>query len=320
MPDSNMQRKKNIRLLAILFLLIAVTGIVFSVDTTSRKAAFDEKLFSIQDTSQVERIVISSNHFINELKKEDNDWIVNGKYRLDEGLRRVLLPVLREIRIRRSVAGSSKDHVVELLKQKGVRVDIFGQSGLISSFISGGIHEENLTYFKKTDNGQPYVVHLPGYESYLAGLFEITENDWRDRIVMSINWQSLNEVKMAYPDDAENDFAIKAGGNFFSIPGINSIDSARVFDYLQDAQFVLTDKYLNNGEMPFYDSLAMTRPFAILSLQDIGQKQPETLAFYPRQDDGRYLLGKTGAGQMALFEYNRVKNLFAKMEEFEKQH
>jgi hypothetical protein len=318
MPDSKMQRKKNIRLLAILSILIAATVIVMTMDKNGKRAAFDEKLFSIQDTSQIERIVISAAHFTNELKKVNNDWIVNDKYRLDEGLRRVLLPVLREIRIRRSVSESSREQVVGLLKDQGIRVDVFGRRGLISSFISGGMQEENLTWFMKTDNKQPYVVHLPGYESYVAGLFEITENDWRDRIVMSINWQALNEVKMAYLKEEENSFAIKARGNFFSVPGVNSLDSARVFDFLQDAQYVLTDKYLREGEMPVYDSLSQTQPFAVLSLQTIGQQIPETLAFYPRQNDGRYLLGKMGTGQLALFEYNRVKNLFARMEDFEK--
>jgi hypothetical protein len=313
-----MQRRKNIRLLAILIFLIAVTALVMTVDTTGRGAAFDEKLFAINDTSQVERVVISGGHFTNELKKENQQWIVNGRYRLDEGLRRTLLPVLREIRIRRSVAETNKDEVISLLQEQGVKVEIFGRRGLISSFISAGVQEENLTYFMETGKKQPYVVHLPGYESYVAGLFEITENDWRDRIVMSINWQSLNQVRMAYPDEEGKNFAIKAGGNFFSVPGIHSLDSARIFDYLQDAQYVLTDKYLHQGEMPQYDSLAQTRPFAVLSLETIGQQAPETLTFFPLQENGRYLLGKTGTGQLALFEYNRVKNLFAKMEDFGK--
>lgn len=311
-----MQRKKNIWLLIVLIGLIGINILVFTWHNNESTTAFDEKLFSIQDTAQIERIVIVGKDFENEIQKSGQQWIVNGKYKLDEGLRRTLLPVLREIRVRRTVSENQKEEIIGLLKNNGTKITVYSQKGVMTTFLSAGNREENLTYFMLSDSQQPYVVHLPGYESYVAGLFEIPENDWRDRIVMNILWQSLKELHLVYPNNQEKSFSIKASDQFFSVPGIQHLDSAQVFDYLQQVEYILTDKYIRPGEFSEYDSLAKTNPMAILKLESIGDEL-QSITFYPSGENDRYQLGVTETGQMVLFEVKRIAPYFVEKSDFD---
>lgn len=311
-----MQKKRNIWLLIVLVGLIGINILVFTWNSNTSATAFDEKLFSIQDTAQIERIVIEGKDFQNEIQKVGQQWMVNGRYKLDEGLRRTLLPVLREIRVRRTVSENQKEEVISLIENSGTKVTIYSQKGVMSTFLSAGDREENLTYFMFSDSREPYVVHLPGYESYVAGLFEIPENDWRDRIVMHVLWQSLNELQLIYPNNEEKSFSIKASDQFFSVPGIQNLDSARVFDYLQQVEYILTDKYIEPGEFPEYDSLVKMNPMAILKLESIGDEL-QSISFYPSGENDRYQLGVTEAGQMALFEVKRIAPYFVGKSEFD---
>ncbi len=311
-----MQKRRNIWLLIVLVGLIGINILVFTWNNNTSATAFDEKLFSIQDTAQIERIEIVGKDFENEIKKVGQQWMVNGQYKLDEGLRRTLLPVLREIRVRRTVSENQKEEVIDLLKNHGTKITVYSQKGVINTFLSAGNREENLTYFMLSDNQQPYVVHLPGYESYVAGLFEIPENDWRDRIVMNILWQSLKELHLVYPNNQEKSFSIKASDQFFSVPGIQYLDSARVFDYLQQVEYILTDKYIQPGEFSEYDSLAKTNPMAILKLESIGDEL-QSITFYPSGENDRYQLGVTETGQMVLFEVKRIAPYFVEKSDFD---
>ncbi len=311
-----MQKRRNIWLLIVLVGLIGINILVFTWNNHTSATAFDEKLFSIQDTAQIERIEIVGKDFENEIKKVGQQWMVNGQYKLDEGLRRTLLPVLREIRVRRTVSENQKEEVIDLLKNNGTKITVYSQKGVIITFLSAGNREENLTYFMLSDNQQPYVVHLPGYESYVAGLFEIPENDWRDRIVMNILWQSLKELHLVYPNNQEKSFSIKASDQFFSVPGIQYLDSARVFDYLQQVEYILTDKYIQPGEFSEYDSLAKTNPMAILKLESIGDEL-QSITFYPSGENDRYQLGVTETGQMVLFEVKRIAPYFVEKSDFD---
>lgn len=314
-----MHRKENIRLLIILVALSAITVTLMTTGKSLRRISFQPDMFSVADTSLIDQVKISSGHFTNVLKKENGLWLVNGKYRLDEGLRRTLLPVLKEIRIRRPVPESRRGETMELLGKNGIKVEIFSDNRLIQSYMTGGIKNEGITWFMKSGEKQPFVVHLPGYESYIAGLFEITENDWRDRIVLESNWRTLSQATMAYDNKDGDDFSILFTGNSFDLPGIKEVDTAQVMNYLDMMTYILADKYLNRGELPVYDSLAASPPYATLQVEKMGKNQPETIVFYPLLDQDRYILGKVNGDQLALFEYNRIKGLFATKKEFLKE-
>lgn len=311
-----MQKRENIRLLIILTVLIAATVVVMTTGGP-RRVSFNPELFSIQDTSQIDKIVVSGKSFINTLNKDNGFWKVNGKYQLDEGLRRTLLPVLKEIRIRRPAPESRRQEIADFLKDEGIKVEIFNGGALLKSFLSAGVKEEGITWLMETTSGQPYVVHLPGYESYLAGLFEITENDWRDRIVLTAQRQSFRRLTLEYPAGSAEGFSILFDGLDLEMPGVADPDTGKVHDYLNLTEYILADKYLNPGEYPVYDSIVAGNPFATITVEKTNGRQ-DSIVFFPKPESDPFIAGKLEGEQVALFEYNRIKEIFAERKDFEK--
>ena len=313
------QRKKNIRLLATLVFLIGLTILVFLMDRNTDRIGVDQGLFAIRDTSAINRIVMSGDTFSNVLEKSNGGWLVNDQYTLDEGLRQVLLSVLQNVQVRRPVSMAEKETVVDFLREEGIKVEIYGEGQILKAFLSGGDQKNNLTYFMRADKEEPYVVHLPGYESYVAGLFEIKKNDWRNRIVLSSNWQAVQELALRYPGNERQGFSMIASERLFEIPGLQNPDTTKMMDYFQHVEYVLADKYIDHGESQVYDSLAKTVPYATLSVRELGDERPEIVDFYSPIPGDRFILGKTGENQLVLFDYERISGLFKTLDDFRKE-
>jgi len=146
--------------------------------------------FAIQDASMVEKVVMTGPDFRNELIKKGNQWTINGQYKADPDLTKIMLVVLNRVKARRAVAKANSGEIREQLEQSGVMVQAFGKGQLLSSFISGGNPNQTQTYYELPDQDTPFIVSIPGYESYIAGFFTMKENEWRDRTIFHSNWQA----------------------------------------------------------------------------------------------------------------------------------
>lgn len=180
-------------------------------------------------------------------------------------------------------------------------------------YMAAGEREANVTYFKKSAEETPYVMHLPGYESYVAGLFEISENDWRDRIIMATDWNFIDSLRLIYPRNPESSFSIVLRNQNYLVPEIAQADTSVLYDFMDQVSYILADRYIDRQEFPQYDSLAETTPLAILSVKEIAENTAEQLNFYPPLPGDDFLLGITG-DQLVLFELNRMRNILIRRE------
>lgn len=311
-----MQRKKNIKLLIILGLLIIVTVFLYTIDGKKERVTTEQNLFTIADTAAIERIVIEGPDINNTLSKESGQWLVNDKFILDEGLRTVLLSVFYRVRVQRPVAAVVKNEIVNQLQQEGTQVKIYNQQGVIKSFLAGGEKDANITYFMMAGSQEPYIVHLPGYQSYVAGIFEITENDWRNRIVLAPNWHLMDSINIRYPQQPADNFTVMLENNQFVIDNIQQVDTTVMADFLDQISYIVADRFIDYGESMQYDSLIGTTPLQEIFVHELGEQNANVVRFYPRLSDSRFILGKVGEQQMALFDYNRISQLFRKKQDF----
>jgi hypothetical protein len=308
-----MQRKKNIRLLVLLSVLVIVTILLYSVGDERKGTDIATRKFAIADTSSITRVLISGNQQEIELSRESGKWTVNDKFLLDEGMRTVLLSVLNRVRIQRPVAATLQEEVVDSLQQNGYRVQVFSDDRVLLQYLAGGDKEANVTYFKKNDESIPYVVHLPGYESYVAGLFEITENDWRNRILLATDWNMIDSLKMTWPGDSGNNFSIIFKNQEYSVPEVPEADTSVLYSFMDNVSYVIADRFIDQGQFPRYDSLSKTTPLAMLSVNEIGDTSSTKVNFYPPLRGERMLLGKTGE-QLVLFDFERIRNTLVRRE------
>ena len=302
------QKKKNIGLIILIVLLTASAVILYFAGGPSTRVNFDATKFTVQDTAAITKITISGNSVNNTLEEINGTWWVNNKYLLDPSMKKVLMAVLYNVRIHRTAPKNQVTAIKKELDNSGYKVSIYGNDNLIESFTAGG-NNISISYFMN-DDADPYVVHLPGYDSYVTGIFQVSENDWRDRLVFSTSWMGLKKLAMEYPGKKQDDFTITSGKNLPVVEGIARPDTTNLMQYVEMFQTFAVDQYLDSGRVAKYDSLAMTRPWAVLTVDAISLTRPCTIEFFPRLNGDRLMVGKLQGNQIVLFSYDRIKEIF----------
>ena len=310
---------KNKRRFIVLMALIGLSLLLHFVLQGRKSTISPDISFAVADTAAVDKIVIHQKEHNNTLTKLDSGWVVNDKFKADPQIMRVLLSVLHRVRISRGSAKAQEENIVGKLRDNGNKVEIYHGNQLMESFYSGGNATKTTAYFMddKNKNAVPYVVGLPGYDSYVSGIFEIPEIDWRDRLIFASSWRSIKKLSMEYPKNPGDQFIIQFDFNFLKMPGISRLDTTKMMNYLQQFQYFQADRFVANDQEKDYDSLRHTVPFAILSIEDIDHKKSHQITFYPKPNNGGLMLGALETGQLAQFDYNRIKTIFRKKSYFE---
>jgi archaellum component FlaG (FlaF/FlaG flagellin family) len=312
------QKKQNIRLLVILGLLV-ICSVILGLTRENRKSTFENKYaFALQDTSRVDQISINSNKGDIILKKTNGTWMLNDHFKAEPNMVKILLSILKDSEAVRNVPKSQKETIAEYVKNNGQLVSIFSEGKNINSFYVAGNNNKTVSYMMSVDGNSPMVVNIPGYESYVAGIFEIPVNDWRDRVILSTNWRTLQKLNLHYSQYPNYDLNIKFDFNFLNIDGVNELDTARMMAFIDEFNSLQADRYIDKNQIPKYDSLIQTPSTVTLTIEDINADNSKTIDFFPplpndpmmpayvREDD-----------QIVLFEAGRIQKLFAVKDDFE---
>ena len=311
------RKNKNIRLIILNVALAALAVILYFTGQSSRKVDFNDKKFTIEDTAAVDKIAMTGKGLSNTLEKVNGLWTVNDKYPLDPSMQKVLMAVLHNVRIHRKAPKNLKGEIIKNLDENGYRVSIYKDGREAESFIAGG-NNISVAYFMGGDN-EPYVVYLPGYDSYVSGIFQVSENDWRDRFVFSTSWAGLKKLELDYPDSPGNGFEITSGQVIPRITGVTRLDTNKVMNYIELYRTFAVDQYLDSGRVAKYDSLSMTRPWAILHVDAVSLAKPLTVDFFHRLPGDNLMVGRLNENQEILFSYERIKDIFKEKSYFRKQ-
>jgi len=309
-----MQKKKNTTLFIVFLILLAWTIVYFNLENKSSGISFDESMFSIEDTAAVHKISIRGEGISNVLSRGTQNWTVNDIYPMDPSMQKVLMSVLHQVKVKRTVPRNDLDRIKDDILANGYKVEVSDVQNGKTVFYAGG-NGISLSYFMKEDN-IPYIVHLPGYESYVTGIFEVHENDWRDRVIFQTSWLGLKSYILNYTDDPGNNIHISADNNLYSIEGIAKIDTTTLMNYLDEVSFFYTDQYIDQGQISLYDSLRNTKPFAQLLVNSLGMKVPVRIDFFRQLDEENVMLGLLNENQMCLFNAKRIQVIFQEKDHF----
>ena len=302
------QKNKNIILAMAVVLLLASAVLISRTGRNARRQDFDDRKFTVTDTASVDKVVMKGKSLSNMIERVDGQWMVNRRYPLDPSMNKVLMAVLNDVRIHRSAPRKLIPEIRESLQDNGIRVMIYAKGNLVQSFSAGG-NNISVSYFMGSD-GEPYLVYLPGYDSYVSGIFEVSENDWRDRLVFTTTWSGLKSLTLDYPGNKKESFKITSGKELPVIEGMPSTDTARVMDYLALYQMFAVDQYLDSGRVARYDSVCSTPPRIVLTLDAVNLNKPLTIKFFRRIPRDPFIAGEIGKNQRVLFSYERIKEIF----------
>lgn len=306
-----MQKRKNIRLAALLTALVIITIGTWYFLQQEEYVISDPALFAVKDVSQIDSVVLVKNEDTILLSYRNNEWRLNNEYAVDEQNLTVLFAILNQVRAKRPIAAAEAGKIDSLFTQQGVEVKFFEGNNQVSNFQVAGIEDRGLSYFKNGD--QAFLVNIPGYRSYLAALFLMDPMEWRNRLIFDdVSWQNLEKVEVNFPN--REDFTIRPEGNYFTIEGIAATDSLKLLDYLDKVSLLMAEQYVKSNELKT-DSLLNMPSFLHLAVTDIRNK-PYDLNIYRTVGEG-YIAVKDSTDWMLINERD-IQPLLKEKEYFKK--
>ncbi|MBK6266218.1 hypothetical protein JKA74_14325 [Marivirga sp. S37H4] len=245
---SKAQKNKNIGLLVLLLVLVVGAIWAYQYNPYSQKSTtFDKQLFAVEDPAeQLTKISMQSDKISNVIEKKDGVWRVNDTYDLDPSMKEVLMALLERISIQREVTGQEMESIKDQVLDTGIHVQLYGENDLLNEFKAGGSLATVSSYFLKDD--QVYSMHLPGYQSYVAGIFEVKESDWRDRTIFPGTWQDIVSMEILEADGDSLEFKYDEGLIKWPHP---QADSVKVMDFVEQFNYFYVDQYLTKDNEVF---------------------------------------------------------------------
>lgn len=282
-----MQRRKNIRLIIVLAVLIAVTIITYFIQGNDSSGSIDKTLFVYENTNAVDQVTIESQGATVDLSFENNQWTVNEKYKADPQRISVLFAILKQVSVRRKIAKSQEEQITERFANQGITVSLFEQGNQVKQFQVLGEEEKGLSYMANAISDEKYLVEIPGYKSYLAGLFQLDANGWRNPLVFDINWANLVSVEAEYEAKEASNFIIEFDNRDYGINGLET-DSLKLTDYLDDVSLLYVNDYLSADELKGYEEI-IDKPKAQITIKDVG-RNTYSMTIFDKVKSGDYLV------------------------------
>jgi Domain of unknown function (DUF4340) len=263
-----MQQKRNVRLLISLVVLTA-SVLLISLLGYRPNNEVDRELFKVADQAQIDKVIFESDSSKIELKFNGTRWWVNDK-EADRQLIKVFFATILQAEPKRKVSGAALDSVKKHVAEK-TKLTLWVSDQVAKEFFVAGNSTKSETYFS-FDGNDWYVVTIPGYRVYVASIFDLGENDWRDKRIFNFNWQNFKSLKAHFPQQPNQDFTISFANKLFGIEEIAVADTTRLSNYLESIFNLQAERILAPEEAKKYDSLFAAEPFLQIEIQDISMK------------------------------------------------
>lgn len=269
-----------------------------------RNDQVDKEIFKIDNLAVIDRIRFESQGRTVELDFNGSRWLVNTDYDADDQLVTVLFATLQQVEVKRKVAASLRDSIADSLKRMGTKVSLFVGADLEMEMLVGGNAGKTEAYFMSNDN-IPYLMVIPGYRVYAAGVFELDQNGWRDKRIFNFNWRNFKKLTAQFSDPKRKGFEIEDKGTGFDINNTAGTDTTKLNDYLDGVSLLMAKKFIKSGENKRYDSLLQTKPDVIIEILDLGDNTFSLELYEPIGGDGQ-VVGKLNGTEGVLFDRQQV--------------
>ncbi|PIB36032.1 hypothetical protein BFP72_11810 [Reichenbachiella sp. 5M10] len=301
------------KLTGILALLIIVSAALFYFDGEERDS-FDRSIFAIEDTASVSSIVIQGPQGLLQVQRQRGGWQLNDTLLADPALIKVVFSIMQQVRVQRPVSQLNLERIQKSLRESGQKISVVA-NGETNEWYAGGDLSKSQAYFGDESLSQVYLVGIPGYNHYVSGVFELTPNQWRDRLLFDSNFRSLQELNISYADGES--LKIDFEDRFFKVNALEHIDTTQLMTYINGLEKFQLNDYLTPGDYPRYDSLAKTMPVARLILRDIDERKNRDLEVYAKIPGERFYLLTNRSGDRIVVDQERLNSLLVTADYFQ---
>ena len=288
---------RNKRLIGIIVILLVSNIFFFFSGNKSGSLSFEEDLFSVSDSSALNSIKMGEM-----LLEKKGAWKI-GLHQADLAFVDHLVNVLIRIRVKKPVGKMDSSQAIPI------------QINNDPIFHFSYNETKTKTYFIL--DGEGYEMEIPGFTDYVGGIFELEEDQWRDRLVYDGSWRTIQNVRLDYVEGDQDDFEIQFEKDFFKIEGIAQIDTTTLMNYLNQFQYFQANERVSPGRIPAMDSISKTEPFAYLYFDDINIKQEILFTLFQKREEDLIHLLLDPKGEMIVVDQARVASILRKKEDFD---
>jgi hypothetical protein len=311
------QAEKNKKFLGILAALLAVSAGLALLPSSGGGLSRNASRFQVADTASVIRIAMRSAGTDRILERQDHGWRINGKHDADPDMVRVLLSVIRHVSVSRKTGAAEAPEILNHFGQHSTTVTLTTKGNKQRIFEITGNANRTTTWIKDENSQEVFEAELPGYESYVAGIFEVTGADWRDRLLFSSTWRSLRSLEIQYPPEPAHNLRIEFDGSFFVIPGVTALDSAALLQYLDHYAFFQVDRFLDDSSGIPVGDLTDGEPHVRITVEDIREKFSGKLELFGPVAAENAIAGRFNERDIVLINRRRADALIARKGDFQ---
>ena len=264
-------------LTAVLLGLVAITYWLLDQEQ-SPSSVIPAVNFGIPATAQPDSIVLERQKSTNFLLLKRQHLLFNGRYEVKPSLQEAFFVILKQMEAKRPVSKKIRANILAAMDSAGVKVSVYEKDNLIKDFKVWGDKENERTYIK-SEKDNIYLITIPGYSTYIGGIFFYGEKEWRNNALFESTWRSLKKLDVQFPKDPSQNVSIEFGTEFFFLPGLDAFDTVGVLDYLEGFSNVRVIKYLNQ-EQQEVERLLTIEPNLLVKIEDLDTAQSNVLRFY----------------------------------------
>lgn len=267
--------------------------------------------FSVPDTAAISKIIITETPGRASVFERTPGlyWKLNDKYKAAPQLMGLLLTTIRNVEIRRPVGTAEKETVLDFLKKRNKKVEIFVRGELYKTYWVGDDAPENKGTYFKMEGGDPYVCFLRGFQGFLTPRYYVEEHKWRDHLLFSSTPETLQSVEVTHTNFPNENFKISFSGKFFQLEGPGKMDTLAAADYILKFKRVYMEHFLKTLEQRIVDSLLRTKPEWTLTVTDIDKEKSHKLEIYTSDDPDRRMAWMPETKEMITIQFQNLAPL-----------
>jgi len=281
----------SIKLGFLILLIVANIALFFGIKG-DYSLSYEPDRFSVK--TNLEKISIINNAENISLGNANDGWILNESFDVDPSILTLFQRIMSNVQVRRPVEVVESDNVI--------KVELYGLEENIN-FKVWGNETKTKTYF--SDESGVYEMEIPGYRDYLAGIFELKMNQWRNREIFSGNWRTIQKLEIIQ----ESTLSIRFDDNFYLVDGIAALDSNSIVDYLNQYEHLQVNEIVTQDQIPTLDEIIQEAPLATIVIESIDYNSEKKIIVYPKKDDQPYHVIRTENDLTAVVDARRITNL-----------
>lgn len=322
------------RIITLAIVLTILVGLYFLMMQSDKEGShlLGDRNFTIQDFGNVDKIFIrgrGDHGFF--LKRKGERWYKDDTLLISKPVMSNLSSVFTKMTVKYIPKPKASEQIKVNLNQVGIEVKLYDKdnSMLKDFWVGRNTNNEDGTAMLMNGAEQPYIMEMPFTVGTLRSFFQISDAGIRDKTVLQLVPDQIDQVKIKYPKHTESAFVLDRGSQSYSVMHLHpttsiegrKINLKAVENFLIEFEKLVCESYETGN--PNRQTIESTVPFMTCDIK-IDDGTTKSMKFWPlknfidQEPDPRNrrslelverFFMSTGDGNFYLVQHRLYKNL-----------